>query len=236
LAATNQLAQLTAGADAHQAFAPGFSDPRRWALQKALEAGIALFTWLSARNSRRQHAIIEFKAHEFQYAHDDAPGSQFELRAVRLLTKEEVGEVCKQLETVQGLTDKAVSSTLLERSKMSPTQYGTAIHTHVSRAIGKNDLNFKAEESLLKLQEEMKENGVVKSAKNTEYGTKNSIRIDVFEKRDEQTVCVYDIKTGRSGLSPARRAAILAHVHGTYPSVTHIVIAEVRPTDPWRPR
>jgi hypothetical protein len=76
----------------------------------------------------------------------------------------------------------------------------------------------------------------VYSAKWTDYGIKNSIRIDVFEKRDKQTVCVYDIKTGRSGLSPARRADILAHVHGTYPGATHIIIAEVRPTDPWRPK
>lgn len=232
----SRLEQLTAGTQVHEAFAPGFVDPRRLIIQKTLEAGLALFTWLSARNSRQRQAIIEFKTHGHEYARDGAPGSQFELKAVRLLAKEEIGKVCEKLDDVQDLTDRAVSSTLLHRGEMSPTQYGTAIHTYVSHAIGKADPNFKAEESLLKLQEEIKENGIVYSAKWTDYGIKNSIRIDVFEKRDEKTVCVYDIKTGRSGLSLARRASILAHVHGTYPDATHIVIAEVRPTDQWRPR
>jgi hypothetical protein len=236
LAATNRLEQLIAGADTHQAFAPGFADPRRWVIQKALEAGLALFTWLSARNSRQRHAIIEFKAHDYEYARDDAPGSQFELRAVRLLAKEEVKKVCKKLDEVQELTDEAVLNTIGERSEMSPTQYGTAIHKYVSDVIGDKDPNFKAEESFLKLQEEMKQNGEVYSAKPTKYGKKNSIRIDVFERRDQQTVCVYDLKTGLSGLSTARRTAILTYVHGTYPGATHIVIAEVRPTDQWRPR
>jgi hypothetical protein len=235
-AATNRLAQLTADADAYRAFAPGFSGSRGRALQKGIEAILALFTWLSARNSRQRQAIIEFKAHEYEYAGDDAPGSQFEFKAVRLLTQEEVKKICDKLKTVQDLTDAAVSATLDRRNEMSPTQYGTAIHTYVSHAIGDWDPDFKAEESLLKLQEEIKENGVVYSAKWTDYGIKNSIRIDVFEKRDKQTVCVYDIKTARSGLSPARRAAILAHVHGTYPDATHIIITEVRPTDPWRPK
>jgi hypothetical protein len=236
LAATNRLGQSIAGAETHQAFAPGFADPRRLIVQKTIEAGLALFAWLSARNSRQQQAIIEFKTHGHEYVRDDASGSQFELRGVRLLTQEEVKKVCEKLKTVQRLTDDAVSSTLRHRNEMSPTQYGTAIHTYVSHAIGKANPDFKAEASLLKLQEEMKENGVVYRGNWTDYGIKNSIRIDVFEKRDEQTVCVYDIKTGRSGLSPARRAAILAHVHGTYPGATHIVIAEVRPTDPWRPK
>lgn len=235
-AATNRLAQLTAGADAYRASAPGFSDAQGRALRKGIEAILALFTWLSARNSPQRQAIIEFKAHEYEYARGDAPGSQFEFKAVRLLTKEEVGKVCDKLKTVQDLTDAAVSATLARRNEMSPTQYGTAIHTYVGHAIGDKDPDFKAEESFLKLQEEMKQNGDVPSAEHAKYGKKNSIRIDVFEKRDEQTVCVYDLKTGLSGLSNTRRAAILSYVHGTYPSATHIVITEVRPTDQWRPR
>jgi hypothetical protein len=227
------LERLIGDASVYHAFAP---DPRIAALVAAVEAGLALFTWLSARNSRDRQAIIEFKAHGYKYDREDASGSQFELRGVRLLTKEEVGKVCEELKTVQRLTDEAVLNTLGERSEMSRTQYGTAIHTYVSRAIGDKNPNFKAEESFLKLQEEKKQNGDAPSAKSVDYGTKNSIRIDVFEKRDEKTVCIYDIKTGLSGLSPARRASLLAHVHGAYPGVTHIVIAEVRPTDQWRPR
>ena len=78
--------------------------------------------------------------------------------------------------------------------------------------------NFRAEVSLLK--------GLADDAT---YGAKGSIRIDVFENVGNGTVCVYDIKTGRSGLSPARMAEIATTVLAAYPGTRRIIVSEIRP-------
>jgi hypothetical protein len=60
-----------------------------------------------------------------------------------------------------------------------------------------------------------------------QYGT---IRIDVFEEAPNQTVCVYDIKTGKRGLSPARMLEIATKVFAAYNDVKRIIITEIRPS------
>ena len=85
----------------------------------------------------------------------------------------------------------------------------------------------------MKLMEDIKDSkefvGSVPAEVN--YGTKGSIRIDVLERTGPSRVCVYDIKTGRSGLSPARFNEIRRSVAGAYgPEVNQIIITEVRPT------
>src|SRR5438874_826817 len=106
---------------------------------------------------------------------------------------------------------------------MSLTQYGTAVHQYVAQAInGRNnpslrtyDENFRtlrAEISYVKMEEEgvnMKEELERMQKEGVRYGTTGSIRVDVLEHKNDSTVCVYDIKTGNSGLSPARFAEIL---------------------------
>jgi hypothetical protein len=62
------------------------------------------------------------------------------------------------------------------------------------------------------------------------YGAKDTIRVDVLERRDQATVCVYDIKTGRSGLSVPRMAEITTSVFKAYGPVLRIIVTEVRPT------
>jgi len=79
------------------------------------------------------------------------------------------------------------------------------------------DPNFRAEVSHVKGLEEAQD-----------YGTKGSIRVDVLERRDRATVCVYDIKTGRSGLS-IMRSEIASTVFSAYGPVQRIIITEVRP-------
>jgi hypothetical protein len=120
---------------------------------------------------------------------------------------------------------------------MSASQYGTEVHSRVARGIGTHNPNFIAELSIIKMAEEGASEEQLKKARSgdIDYGTKGSIRVDALESKDEDTVCVYDIKTGNAGLSHARFAEILANVRGIYPNTKRIIITEVRPTDPWRP-
>jgi hypothetical protein len=215
-------------------------DPRRFAIQfivqKAIEAGLAAYSALSAYNSRHHRTVLEVKARG--YFREGAPGGEFNQTRPRILTQQQVTDVCGKLKTVQEITDEAVKKVKAEGKSMSPTQYGTEIHKRVASAIGKNDPNLKAEISYVKMAEEgvnMEEERKKMQEHGVDYGTKGSIRVDILEKIGENTVCVYDIKTGNAGLSFARFAEIFANVRSVYSDATSIVITEVRPTDPWRP-
>ena len=61
------------------------------------------------------------------------------------------------------------------------------------------------------------------------YGTPGSIRVDVLERAQENVVCVYDIKTGKSGLSATRAAEIASRVAVIYTPASRIIVIETRP-------
>jgi hypothetical protein len=63
-------------------------------------------------------------------------------------------------------------------------------------------------------------------------GQTGSIRVDVYEKVSDDLVCVYDIKTGRRGLSYARIQEIAAAVAEKYGKEARFIIIEIRPTHP----
>ena len=79
------------------------------------------------------------------------------------------------------------------------------------------DPNFTAEVSILKSDLDA-----------SRYGLKGTIRIDVIERREDNVVCVYDLKTGASGLSRARLWKIYNGVSARY-KAARIIIIEVRP-------
>ena len=53
---------------------------------------------------------------------------------------------------------------------------------------------------------------------------------DVLENVGNGTVCVYDIKTGKRGLSFARTVEIATKVHKSFSGVQRIIVIETRPT------
>ena len=77
------------------------------------------------------------------------------------------------------------------------------------------DTNLKSEESVEKAKEEDAEGW---------------IRIDVYEWANDEIICIYDIKTGKSGLSYARMWEIARTIAKKYRSVRFIILTEVRPT------
>ncbi|MBI3435544.1 MAG: hypothetical protein HY056_10775 [Proteobacteria bacterium] len=65
--------------------------------------------------------------------------------------------------------------------------------------------------------------------KDENYGTKNSIRIDVLENVGDGTVCLYDIKTGQRGLSLPRTTEIATNAFKAYPGTQRIIVSEIKP-------
>jgi len=99
----------------------------------------------------------------------------------------------------------------------SATQHGTAVHENLKAQIkGLDDPNFVAETSYLK-------------SVDAGYGTRGSVRIEVLENVGNGIVCVYDIKTGRAGLSAARSAEIASEVHSRFELTQRIIVIETRP-------
>jgi len=201
-------------------------------VQTGISALLALFAALSARNSPDQRAVITFKAREF------LGDKQGKLKPeVRLLDREEVEKICRNLDIVQGLTDAAVADFWDERKQLGPSKFGTKVHKSVKDAINgpqpePRDPNFKAEVSELKTLEEAPPEAkppIHEQGKEVKYGTKDSIRVDVLENVGNGTVCVYDIKTGRKGLDPARMAEIARAVKRSYGAESQIIVTEVRP-------
>lgn len=185
-------------------------------VRNPIGAALALFTPLLSRKNRDQRPIIVLKAHE--YTRHDPDG--FDAEDVRLLTQNEVDRICRRLQQGQIITDDANNKARPLRSMMSPTQYGTLVHSLIKDEIDvMGDPNLRAEISHIKGIEDAQD-----------YGSKGSVRVDVLERRDKETVCVYDIKTGRSGLSASRFREIASSVFSAYGPVQRIIITEVRPT------
>jgi hypothetical protein len=96
---------------------------------------------------------------------------------------------------------------------------GTAVHMGGKRMVDAlGDPNFTTEISILK-----------SNVAASRYGLKDSRRIDILEMREHNIVCVYDLRTGASGLSRARILEIYYHVLATYENAARIIITEVRP-------
>jgi hypothetical protein len=178
-----------------------------------IQAALTLFAALSALNSRNSRAILEFNARGIDRGADGTP----DFAASRLLSRDEVDNECPRLSEVQQRTDFAAAS--VDRSDYArPSEYGTAIHTRLAAQIkALDDPNFRAEISLLKEAP-------------ARYGMPDSIRIDIYERVGNGTVCVYDIKTGKEGLSIARFTEIATRVLKIFPETTRIIISEIRPT------
>ena len=170
---------------------------------------------LSARNTPDRRAIIEFNARGYR---TDESG-ELNRANVEVLNRNQVREACPRLEEVQSRTDGAAETVRRGGGIMSPQQYGTAVHTNLKRQIDSlKDPNFRAEVSRLKSETE-----------EVRHGRRGSIRVDVLENAGGGTVCVYDIKTGTSGLSPARMAEIVGDTFKHFPNTKRIIISEIRP-------
>jgi hypothetical protein len=179
---------------------------------------------MSARNAAGRQAIFAFKARGFLPGEGDEP-KQLDLANVQQLDWQQVKDNCDRLQQVQKMTDAAVKSVRdsAGSAMMSAQQFGTAVHLAVKQEVGLENPDFVAEKSYLK--------SAAADNDKTNYGTKNSVRIDVLEyNRTNNTVCVYDIKTGQAGLSLPRMIEIAQEAFKAFKRKTPIIVTEVRPS------
>lgn len=186
------------------------------------ELAITLYAWLSGRNTPDKRAAIAFTSRDYLPA---AGPNGLTLAYVGRIGPDEIEAACPKLAQVQKLTDAAAASTD-RRSYSSAAVYGTTVHKKIKDAVeALGDPNLRSEVSILKSLAE----SVPLGERGNLYGRLGSIRIDVIEKAGK-TACVYDIKTGVTGLMPARSQEIATAVRLNYPDATRIIVTEVRPS------
>jgi len=201
---------------------PAFAGPAIVvATEKLIQVGAVLFAWSMSSKGPGEEAVFAFNATEYQYS-----GTERERKIVPewigKRSREEVEEVCERLQSVQDMADEASQKVPRNANPIAAIR-GTKIHLLVKDEVVKEgNPNFKAEISLLKAKEDA-------GARVVTYGLKDTVRIDVFKKRSNDLVCVYDLKTGASGLTVGRTLEIVSNVFSAYPSTQRILIVEVRP-------
>ena len=182
-------------------------------------AALALYTWLSRRNDRERTAVFAFKAAKYEKS---GPEGQAELSWVGYVKRDELKDICEKLGDVQQFTDAAVKNIRKDGDYKGPTDFGTKVHKEIAKAVeDKKNPDFQAEQSVSKSKEEAK----------ARYGELDTVRIDVYENhREISTVCVYDPKTGKRGLSFPRMTELAAAALKLFEyEPDHFIVIEVRP-------
>jgi len=145
---------------------------------------------------------------------------------VQTLTRKEARDVCgNHFEKVQELTDEAYDKVKKNKS-LSPQQLGTEVHKRVEetiKSLKELDREKKYENLEAELSFAKEENG------NDRRSAKDTVRLDVYNKVDDKTLCIDDIKTGRSGLSYDRMRELASAVSKKYSKIERIIVTEVRP-------
>jgi hypothetical protein len=177
-------------------------------------AAYELYERLSAANNDKQQAVAVFNSRDYRPAE---PGSLI-LTQVGVLTREETQNACPGLEDVERLSQQATRDSEDNRPDLRQPYRGTDIHKRLKDSI-ESDISspFKAEKSFLK-----------SSTEDVKYGTRGSVRVDVFEDVRNGTICVYDLKTGAARFDPRRGLEIATNVYNTYGTSRRIIITEVR--------
>lgn len=142
------------------------------------------------------------------------------IESIRSLNRSEVEIYCPKLPDVQARTDRIAEEVATYLPNVSRQRYGTEVHKRLADEInGLDDPAYKAEKSILK-----------SSGADARYGTKGSVRIDVLENVNADTVCIYDIKTGVSGLLPGRAAELAKETFEVFKRMPAcIIVTEVKP-------
>ncbi|HEV7325841.1 MAG TPA: hypothetical protein VGN91_12275 [Bosea sp. (in: a-proteobacteria)] len=186
-------------------------------------AGTILFGWLSPSDDiDGQRTVMGFVPRDYQ---PGKPG-QMDLAFVGNLTAEEARNACHMLGKVQELTDRAADAAANPKQFSSMATYGTDVHVRFKRST--NDLhneNFRAERSFLK------EAAEPTSQDELDRGYPRSVRVDAYEYNpSDGTLCVYDLKTGRRGLSVRRSDILATAAYLGMKDVRRVIMLEIRPS------
>jgi hypothetical protein len=199
-------------------------DPFNSSFKGTADEATDRYNWLLQNAPDNIVPVLHFTPHEFRKEH----GPKLETTVVPLLREQAEG-ACPLFGAVQTEANLATQEAIKRANYRSASEFGTQVHKIMKDYIvSKYPKSLIPERSYLKYAEELegderyREGGV-------RYGLKDSLRLDVLEKVGNGVICVYDLKTGKSGLSPARMREIGQSVHKNFGMVNRILIIPIQP-------
>jgi hypothetical protein len=199
------------------------SDPFNSSFKGTADEATDRYNWLLQNAPKDIVPALHFTPHKFEVGQ----GPKLQSVVVPLL-REQVEAACPLYGAVQTEANLATQEAIKRGNYRSASEFGTEVHTIMKEyIISKYPESLIPEQSYLKYAEEVddrryREHGV-------RYGLKNSLRLDVLEKVGNGVICVYDLKTGKSGLSSARMKEIGQSVHKNFGMVNRIFIIPIQP-------
>ena len=182
---------------------------------RTLEAAGSLFSVLSGRDGDGSKAVFAAPASEY------VPGDSYDARAmwVGAVGQSELDQICPRNAEVQALANSVAAEVRDSGNYMGEQDFGNKVHKTIEGIVNaRRDPDFTAETSHHP-NPEYTDN----------YGARGSIRLDVLEKTNVSTVCVYDHKTGKSGSRATRAVDIMNLVQKNFPGTARFIMIEVRP-------
>jgi hypothetical protein len=139
------------------------------------------------------------------------------------MTREEVTDICS-LKDVEDRAQAAVNKVATEQPRLPPAVFGTKVHWEYE---GRYRIPWQFRFPRRAILPQGGRNTALQAGR-YRYGTRGSVRIDVFEKVRDDLVCVYDLKTGTRGLSIPRMIEISTRVLRHFPPQARVIVTEVR--------
>lgn len=196
-----------AGAEAMPLVRPAATAPTQ--PRDALEAARYLYNWLSKTPTSGELVCLAFSAQQFK-----PNQSLTRVDFVGKLSRAETAAVCKRLDTVQTFIDEAMAEARAAGPYPSAAVFGTAVHMRLRDKVRSlHDPSLTAELSIWRQ--------IIESPLDP-----TAIRYDVLEDTGDGPICVYDLKTGRRGLSTARISEFAKRLGA---KGRPIVVIEMRP-------
>ncbi|MBN9332202.1 phage minor head protein [Devosia sp.] len=142
------------------------------------------------------------------------------------LTAEQVAQTCKLLPEVQALTNEAAAKMSAMRLTATPQNFGIAVHTEVHRQITMRKLLSPVQYGNVHPEMSITGGGLTSIDGDVYYGQAETSRLDVYERVNATTACIYDVKTGRRGLSLTRTTDLVSRTT-KIPGVTNVIVLQV---------
>lgn len=184
-------------------------------------AATILFGWLASRDQvDGKRTVMGFVPRDYQ---PSRPGSWSSLRRKAVAGRD---EECLPLARQGPGTDGSGRRRSGDpRQFSSMATYGTNVHVRFKNFVEDlHNLNFRAERSFLK------EAADPTSEDELAAGYPRSVRVDGYEYRPQDgTLCVYDLKAGRRGLSVRRSDILATAAYLGMRDVRRVIVIEVRP-------
>jgi hypothetical protein len=191
---------------------------------------LLLYSVWSGYNDEDQQTILKFRARKFRRNEDKT----FDLEGVQILTWEEVEKECGEyFRKVQELTDKAYDE-IVKDKKLSGGPLGDAVHSRVENDLKDFKKDKKIDDERLK-----SEKSFAKGDGDDRRGAKDTVRLDVYNRVNDRTLCIDDIMTGKKHRLDYKRMRELIEAisrNEKYNGIERIIVTEVRPRALWPSR